>query len=79
VLLQRGYDKKTQGHDLAGVLDALHVQSVGADHSFGPKMAEVMRFVASNVTEGIVPNSGHWIMEENPDATIALVTDFISK
>jgi len=26
-----------------------------------------------------VPNSGHWIMEENPQATIKLVTDFIAK
>ena len=55
------------------------VLAVGGDHSFGPKMAEVMRFAASNVTQGIVPNSGHWIMEENPEATIALVTDFLSK
>ena len=28
---------------------------------------------------GIVPNSGHWIMEENPTATIALVTDFLAR
>ena len=55
------------------------VLAVGGDHSFGPKMAEVMRFAASNVTQGIVPNSGHWIMEENPEATIALVMDFLSK
>jgi len=55
------------------------VLAIGADHSFGPKMAEVMRFAASNVTQGIVPNSGHWIMEENPTATIALVTGFLSK
>jgi pimeloyl-ACP methyl ester carboxylesterase len=38
-----------------------------------------LRFVASNVTVGIVPNSGHWIMEENPQATIKLVTEFVSK
>jgi pimeloyl-ACP methyl ester carboxylesterase len=38
-----------------------------------------MRFAASNVTGGIVPNSGHWIMEENPQATIKLVTDFLAK
>ncbi|MDQ2768686.1 MAG: alpha/beta hydrolase [Gemmatimonadota bacterium] len=55
------------------------VLAIGGDHSFGPKMAEVMRFAASNVTQAIVPNSGHWIMEENPEATIALVTDFLSK
>ncbi|MDB4910770.1 MAG: alpha/beta hydrolase, partial [Gemmatimonadetes bacterium] len=55
------------------------VLAVGGDHSFGPQMAEVMRFAASNVTEGIIPDSGHWIMEENPTATIALVTQFLSK
>jgi len=38
-----------------------------------------LRFAASNVTGSIVPNSGHWIMEENPQATIKLVTDFFAK
>jgi pimeloyl-ACP methyl ester carboxylesterase len=38
-----------------------------------------MRLVATNVEQGIVPNSGHWIMEENPAATITLVTDFLAK
>jgi pimeloyl-ACP methyl ester carboxylesterase len=55
------------------------VLAVGGEKSFGPKMAEVMRFAAANVEQGIVPNSGHWIMEENPAATIALVTGFLAK
>jgi pimeloyl-ACP methyl ester carboxylesterase len=38
-----------------------------------------MRFVASDVEEGVVPDSGHWIMEENPKATIALVRTFLDK
>jgi len=38
-----------------------------------------MRLVASNVTGGTVPNSGHWIMEQNPQATIKLVTDFLAR
>jgi len=38
-----------------------------------------MQFVASNVTGGIVPDSGHWIMEENPRATIDLVTRFLAR
>jgi pimeloyl-ACP methyl ester carboxylesterase len=41
------------------------------------KMAEVMRAGDTDVTAGIVPGSGHWIMEENPQATIRLVRDFI--
>jgi pimeloyl-ACP methyl ester carboxylesterase len=39
----------------------------------------VMRYVASDVEEGVVPDSGHWIMEENPKATIALVRGFLNK
>jgi pimeloyl-ACP methyl ester carboxylesterase len=42
-------------------------------------MATVMRFAASDVTEAVIPDSGHWIMEENPTATAAMVRDFIGK
>ena len=42
-------------------------------------MADHMQFAASNVKGGSVPNSGHWIMEENPQATIKLVTDVLAK
>jgi pimeloyl-ACP methyl ester carboxylesterase len=55
------------------------ILALGAEKSFGLGMAEVLRFVASNVTAGIVPNSGHWIMEENPQATVRLVTEFLRK
>jgi pimeloyl-ACP methyl ester carboxylesterase len=53
------------------------VLAIGGEKSFGPMMATVMRFAASNVQEGIIPNSGHWIMEENPDATVAIVRAFL--
>lgn len=55
------------------------VLAVGGQKSFGPMMATVMRAGADNVTEGIVPDSGHWIMEENPSATIGLVREFLSR
>src|SRR2546421_4107546 len=55
------------------------VFAIGAEKFFGNGMADEMRFAASNVTGGIAPNSGHWIMEENPQATIKLVTDFLAK
>jgi pimeloyl-ACP methyl ester carboxylesterase len=57
---------------------AMPVLAVGGEKSFGPMMATVMRAAATNVTEGIVPHSGHWIMEENPEATIHLVRAFLS-
>jgi pimeloyl-ACP methyl ester carboxylesterase len=55
------------------------VLAVGGEKSFGPMMATVMRAAATDVHEGIVPNSGHWVMEENPGATIALVTGFLAQ
>ena len=53
------------------------VLALGGEKSFGPMMATVMRAAAENVQEGIVPDSGHWIMEENPQATIAMVRAFL--
>jgi len=53
------------------------VLALGAEKSFGTGEADELRFVAANVKGGIVPASGHWIMEENPDATVKLVSDFL--
>ena len=63
---------------LAGNRLKMPVLAVGGEKSFGPMMATVMRAAADNVTEGIVPDSGHWIMEENPGATTTLVRGFLS-
>jgi len=58
---------------------SLPVLGIGGEKSFGSGMGDDLRFVASDVTVGIVPDSGHWIMDENPQATIQLVTAFIAK
>jgi pimeloyl-ACP methyl ester carboxylesterase len=55
------------------------VLALGGDHSFGTQMAEIMRFAADNVEGAVVPDSGHWIMEENPRATVALVRAFLDR
>jgi pimeloyl-ACP methyl ester carboxylesterase len=57
----------------------LPVLALGGEKSFGPTMAAVMRAGAEDVTEGIVPDSGHWIMEENPAATSRLVREFLAR
>lgn len=54
------------------------VLAAGGEKSFGSTMAVVARAAADDVREVIVPDSGHWVMEENPQATIALVRDFIT-
>ncbi|MEI9930799.1 MAG: hypothetical protein WDM89_09665 [Rhizomicrobium sp.] len=35
--------------------------------------------VATNVTGGVVPDSGHWIMEENPAGATKLIVEILSK
>ena len=53
------------------------VLAVGGGKSFGATQAVVMRNVAVNVREAVVPNSGHWLMEESPAYTVALVRDYL--
>ncbi len=71
--------KDNQAMLAAGGKLKMPVLALGGDHSFGTAQADVLRFAADNVTGGIIPNSGHWIMDENPAATIQFVTGFLRK
>ena len=53
------------------------VLALGAGKSFGEGMGVELKFAAANVTVGVIPDSGHWIMEENPQATTRMVLDFL--
>jgi pimeloyl-ACP methyl ester carboxylesterase len=53
------------------------VLAIGAAKMFGANEAIVMRNAADNVTEVVIANSGHWLMEEQPAATIAAVHNFL--
>jgi len=53
------------------------VLAVGGEKSFGATEAAVMRNVAVNVREAVVPGAGHWLMEESPALTVALIQDFL--
>jgi pimeloyl-ACP methyl ester carboxylesterase len=55
------------------------VLAIGADKSFGTAQADDLRFVATDVTGLVIPDSGHWLMEEQPAATIAAVRAFLDK
>src|SRR6201993_633424 len=55
------------------------ILALGAEKSFGDGMATELRFVGDDVTGGLVSDSGHWIMEENPRGTITLVHEFLRK
>ena len=55
------------------------ILAAGGEKSFGPMMATVMRASDDDVTQAIVPASGHWIMEENPQATVTMVRAFLGR
>lgn len=71
-------------HDVADNRSASSVKltmpvlAIGGEKSFGSMMATVMRNAAVNVREAVVPNAGHWMMEENPDATVKLIDEFLT-
>ena len=55
------------------------VLAIGAEKSFGTAQADDIRFVANDVTGVVIPNSGHWLMEEQPAATIEAVRNFLKQ
>lgn len=71
-------DVVDNGVFLAQGLLKMPVLAIGGAASFGPTMAVVMRAAASDVTELVIANSGHWLMEEQPAATVAAVRRFLS-
>ncbi|MDP8919633.1 MAG: alpha/beta hydrolase [Pseudomonadota bacterium] len=57
---------------------SMPVLAIGGEKSFGATEAVVMRNAASDVTEVVIPDAGHWLMEEQPEATIAAVRTFVT-
>lgn len=53
------------------------VLAVGGEKSFGPLVATIARNVATDVREAVVTGAGHWLVEEQPEATIKAIRDFI--
>jgi pimeloyl-ACP methyl ester carboxylesterase len=53
------------------------VLAVGGQKSFGATEAVVMRNAATDVTELVIPDAGHWLMEEQPAATVKAIRQFL--
>jgi hypothetical protein len=45
----------------------------------GPLVEEMVHEVAEDVTGIRVPATAHWIAEENPDAFVAALLDFVAR
>ena len=57
----------------------LPVLAIGGDHSYGAQLATEIGFAASNVRSAVVNNSGHWIMEEQPQQAINIIIPFLEE
>ena len=51
---------------------------LGGVCSFGTAALDSMRLLATDVRGGVVPDSGHWIPEEQPDFVVKQLTGFFS-
>lgn len=56
---------------------AMPVLAIGGDKSFGATMATVTEAGATNVRGVVIADSGHWLMEEQPKATVAAIRGFL--
>ena len=53
------------------------VLSIGGEKSLGNELAAQMKLVADNVTVVVLPNTGHWILEERPKETTDALMKFL--
>lgn len=53
------------------------VLSIGGEKSLGNDLADQMKLVATDVTVVVIPNTGHWILEEQPKETTDALVKFL--
>jgi len=53
------------------------VLSIGGEKSLGNELAAQMKLVADDVTVVVLPNTGHWILEERPKETTDALVNFL--
>ena len=57
---------------------SIPVLALGGEASSGSMSEGLLKLVADNVKGAVIPSSGHWLMEENPEATVKAVQDFLA-
>ena len=55
------------------------VLAIGGEKSFGQGFANEIGYAANNVRALSISDSGHWLMEEQPEATMAAIQSFLAK
>jgi pimeloyl-ACP methyl ester carboxylesterase len=53
------------------------VLAIGGDHSYGAHLATEIGFAAADVRAAVIKDSGHWIMEEQPEQAVTTILPFL--
>jgi pimeloyl-ACP methyl ester carboxylesterase len=54
------------------------VLAIGGDHSYGAHLATEIGFAAADVRAAVIKDSGHWIMEEQPEQAVTIILSFLN-
>jgi pimeloyl-ACP methyl ester carboxylesterase len=54
------------------------VLSIGGEKANGAALGRQVQLVATNATSVTLPNTGHWVMEESPQATMDTLVRFLT-
>src|SRR5918995_1865651 len=68
-----------QNREHANVKLPMPVLALGGEYSFGSAALDSMKSLATDVRGGVVPFSGHWIAEEQPEYLIEQLTTFFTE
>ena len=55
------------------------VASIGGEKANGDALGAQVKLISANPTIVIIKSSGHWMMEEKPEETIAAVTQALER
>lgn len=56
---------------------AIPVLTIGGEKASGDTLGRQFKLVATDVTSVVIPDSGHWLMEERPKETMAALLKFL--
>jgi pimeloyl-ACP methyl ester carboxylesterase len=70
------FDDIKQNKEYSTVKLPMPILVLGGECSFGTAALDSMRLLATDVHGGVVPDSGHWIPEEQPDFIIEQFVNF---
>jgi pimeloyl-ACP methyl ester carboxylesterase len=55
------------------------VLAIGGDHSYGAQLATEIGFAAADGRAAVIADSGHWIMEEQPEQAVRMILLFLGE